>query len=146
MATSRNKTQPTKVDVESYIARIPDEARRRDCGLLVDLMRKATGCAPKMWGPSIVGFDEYHYRYESGREGDSSVVGFSSGSAHLSLYLLEGFDSDEAKALLSRLGKHKTAKVCLYIKRLADVDLTVLERLVVLSVEGTRLRYPKAQS
>ena len=145
MATSRNKTQPTKVDVETYIARIPDEARRRDCGLLVDLMRKATGCAPMMWGPSIVGFDEYHYRYESGREGDSSVVGLSSGPAHISLYLLEGFDSDESKALLSRLGKHKTAKVCLYIKRLADVDLAVLERLVVLSVEGTRLRYPKAK-
>jgi len=145
MATSRNKTQPTKVDVETYIARIPDEARRRDCGLLVDLMRKATGCAPMMWGPSIVGFDEYHYRYESGREGESCIVGFSSGSAHISLYLLEGFDSDESKALLSRLGKHKTAKVCLYIKRLADVDLAVLERLVVLSVEGTRLRYPKAK-
>ncbi len=145
MASSRNKTQPTKVDVESYIARIPDEARRRDCGLLVDLMGKATGCAPKMWGPSIVGFDEYHYRYESGREGESCIVGFSSGSAHISLYLLEGFDSDESKALLSRLGKHKTAKVCLYIKRLADVDLTVLERLVVLSVDGTRLRYPKAK-
>ena len=145
MATSRNKTQPTKVDVESYIARIPDESRRRDCGLLVDLMRKATGCAPKMWGPSIVGFDEYHYRYESGREGESCIVGFSSGSAHISLYLLEGFDSDESKALLSRLGKHKTAKVCLYIKRLADVDLAVLERLIVLSVEGTRLRYPKAK-
>ena len=141
MARSQNKTQATPAPVEAYLERIADPARREDCRALVALMRRVTGCDPVMWGASIVGFDRYHYRYESGREGDSCVVGFSSGSAHISLYLMCGFETEASRALLAKLGKHKAATACLYVKRLSDVDLKVLEELVALSVAETHRRY-----
>lgn len=139
------KTKPTEVSVTSYLAGIEDASRREDCKEIAALMKRVTGCAPKMWGPSIVGFDRYHYRYESGHEGDACVVGFSSGKGHISVYLVSGYDAAETRALLAQLGKYKIGKACLYIKRLSDVQLPVLEKLVANSVAETRRRYPQAR-
>lgn len=136
------KTKPTGVSVASYLAGIEDEARRNDCRKMAAIMKRVTGCAPRMWGPSIVGFGRYHYKYESGHEGDSCVVGFSSGKGHISVYLVPGYESAETRALLAQLGKHRTGKACLYIKRLSDVELPVLEQLVSRSVAETKRRYP----
>lgn len=138
--TREAKTKPTARSVADYLEAIPDETRRRDCEQLVVLMQRVTGCEPRMWGPSIVGFDRYHYRYASGHEGDSCVVGFSPRKGDISVYLLGGFEGRED--LLAALGRHKIGKACLYLRRLADVDLAVLERLVALSVADTRRRYP----
>lgn len=136
------KTKPTDSSVRAYLAAIEDPARRADCETLCVMMDAATGCPAVMWGTSIVGFDRYHYRYESGHEGDACVVGFASRKGDISVYLLAGYDHPDVKAMLSRLGKHKTGKACLYIKRLSDVDIPVLEQLVAYSVADTRRRYP----
>jgi hypothetical protein len=119
-------------DVEAYIASIPDEGQRRDAAALVELMRRAAGHPPAMWGSGMVGFGSYHYRYASGREGDWFLVGFAPRRKSLTVYLMGGFT--EYESLLARLGKHSTGKSCLYIKRLDDVDLDVLEELVRRSV------------
>jgi hypothetical protein len=129
---AKNKTTETEGSVESYTAAIEDEARRKDCEALVKLMARATKKPPKMWGSSIVGFGSHHYRYESGREGDICLVGFSSRKSDISLYGLQGVPGHEA--LVSKLGKHKAGKGCLYIKRLGDIDLKVLEQLVAHAV------------
>ena len=134
------KTKPTGLSVTAYLDAIEDEARRQDCKELAALMKRVTGCAPCMWGTSIVGFDSYHYKYESGHEGDSCVVGFSSRKGDISVYLPAGYDG--AEALLSQLGKHKIGKACLYIKHLSDVQLPVLEQLVARSMAETKRRYP----
>ena len=136
------KTKPTQTSFTDYLAGIEDPQRRQDCKELADLMIRVTGCEPRMWGTSIVGFDKYHYKYESGHEGDACVVGFSSRKGDISVYLLAGYESDEVRELLSQLGKHKLGKSCLYIKRLSDVQLPVLEKLVSNSVAETRRRYP----
>ncbi len=125
---AENKTKVTGASVESYLAAIPDEARRKDCETLAKLMAKATKQKPKMWGTSIVGFGSYHYRYESGREGDSCLVGFSSRKGDISVYGLHA--AAGAAELLSKLGRHKAGEGCVYIRTLGDVDLKVLERLV----------------
>ena len=125
---AENKTKETKASVRSYFAAIADRARRQDCEALAKLMSKATKCSAKMWGSSIVGFGTYHYRYESGREGDSCLVGFSSRKGDISVYGLHA--AAEAEQLFARLGKHKAGKGCVYIKSLGDVDVKVLERLV----------------
>lgn len=137
-----NKTVATDASVQAYLDAIEDSARRLDCLALVELMGRAAGEGPVMWGPAIVGFGRYHYKYESGREGDACVVGFSSRKADISIYLMA--DSPEQQALLGRLGKHKMGKACLSVKRLADVDLAVLEELVAASIAATRARYPAA--
>jgi hypothetical protein len=137
------KTKQTKASFTSYLTGIDDPERRRDCRAIAAIMKRVTGCAPKVWGTSIVGFGRYHYRYPSGHEGDSCVVGFASRKRDLTLYLMPGFETREIKALLARLGRHTTGKGCLYIRRLADVDLRVLEELVTRSVAETRTRYPK---
>ena len=136
------KTEPTEVSVSSYLAGITDETRRADCKAIAALMKRSTGCAPKMWGPSIVGFDSYHYKYASGHEGNACVVGFSSGKARISIYLTSGYEAAETKALLSQLGSHKIGKACLYIKHLSDVQLPVLEQVIAESVAETKRRYP----
>ena len=136
-----NKTQPTQVSVSAFIEAIPDDGRRADARALVKLMQKATGEKPKMWGPSIVGFGSYHYRYESGREGDMPLVGFSPRKAASVLY--NALACEERDDLLAKLGKHTTGKGCLYIKKLPDVDLKVLEQMVVQSVAATRKQYAK---
>ena len=132
---AENKTKATDASVEDYLAAIDDEARRKDCGALADLMAKATKQPPRMWGASIVGFGSYHYRYASGREGDTCVVGFSSRKGDITVY---GLCAAGAAGHLSRLGKHKAGKGCVYIKRLSDVDLKVLEKLVAGAAAGRK--------
>lgn len=131
---SEAKTQPTKASVADFIAAQPDEARRADCRTLVRLMQQASGAAPQMWGSSIVGFGTYAYRYASGREGLWPVVAFSPRKSDLSVYIMPGFE--RFAPLLARLGKHKTGKSCLYLKRLADVDTDVLAELIAASVQA----------
>jgi hypothetical protein len=135
---AENKTKMTEASVESYLSAIEDETRRKDCEALAKLMARATKEKPKMWGTSIVGFGSYHYKYESGREGDSCMAGFSSRKGDISLYLLASFPGREE--LLSKLGKHKAGKGCLYIGRMSDVDPKVLEQLVARSVAERKRR------
>jgi hypothetical protein len=137
-AGSRPNAEQGAAAVEAFIAAIPDEARRRDAARLVALMRQVTGIQPAMWGTSMVGFGSYHYRYATGREGDTFLVGFAPRKNNLTLYIMDGFSGYEA--LLERLGKHSTGKSCLYIKRLDDVDPSVLEELVRASVASVRNR------
>ena len=136
---AENKTKAREASVESYFSTIKDEARRKDCETLAKLMTRATKQPPKMWGTSIVGFGSYHYKYESGREGDSCLTGFSSRKGDISVYLVANFPGQEE--LLSKLGKHKMGKGCLYIRKLSDVDLKVLEQLVARSVAERKRRY-----
>ena len=135
---AENKTKATQLSVTAFIGTLPDPAKRADAKELIKLMQSATGEKPKMWGPSIIGFGSYHYKYESGREGDMPVVGFSPRKPATVLYGMRA--SGEADALLAKLGKHTTGKGCLYIKKLADVDRKVLEKLVTGSVAATRAR------
>lgn len=137
---AENKTKPTTVSVQAYLDAC-DETRRADAKALARLMQKVTGNEPRMWGPSIVGFDSYHYIYESGREGDAPMVGFSPRKAAIVLYGTTGFP--DAGKLLASLGKHTTGKGCLYIKKLSDVDVKVLETLIDKAVAATRARYRK---
>jgi hypothetical protein len=136
------KTQPTTARVDDVLAAIPDAARADDCRALIRLMSRLTGQPPVMWGPSIIGFDRYHYRYDSGREGDACLIGFSSRGSDIAIYVVSGFDGTEH--LLAALGKHKAAKACLYVKRLSDIDLSVLEALLAHSMAEMRRRYPAA--
>ena len=135
---AENKTKPTNASVTAFIGAIPDETRRADARALIALMRKATGEKPKMWGPSIVGFGSHHYVYDSGREGDMPLVGFSPRKAATVLYITRGFGGSEA--LLARLGKHTTGGGCLYVKRLADLDQKVLAGMVAGSVAALRTK------
>ena len=137
---AENKTRPTKVSPAAFIATVDGDQRRKDCRELVTLMRDITGQPPRMWGPSIVGFDRYHYRYASGRDGESLLTGFSPRKQDLVLYLGPGLDN---KKLLAKLGKHKVGKGCLYVKTLDDIDRTVLRALVAESVAAMRHRYPR---
>lgn len=137
---SEAKTRPTDTPLQSYLDGIADPQRRSDCAQIASLMQGLSGCPPVLWGGSIVGFGRYHYRYDSGREGDFCLVGFSARKDSISLYLLAGFEG--ATALLQQLGKHKTGKACLYIKRLADVQTAVLEQLIQRSIDETRRRWP----
>ncbi|HZX91953.1 MAG TPA: DUF1801 domain-containing protein [Rudaea sp.] len=133
---AENKTKATASGVEGYIEAIGDESRRKDCRALAKLMARATKREPVMWGTSIVGFGSYHYKYDSGREGDSCLVGFSSRKGDISIYLTASFPGREE--LLARLGKHKLAKACLYVRSLSDIDAKVLEQLVAGSAEARR--------
>lgn len=139
---AENKTKETKASVKTYLAGIVDDERRKDCTVIAAIMSRVTGCQARMWGTSIVGFGRYHYKYPSGREGNSCLVGFASRKSDISIYLVPGHDVPAAKGLLARLGAHKAGKGCLYIKRLADVDGAVLEALLEWSVAETRKRYP----
>ena len=133
MATE-NKTQITKASVEDFLNAVEHAGKRSDSVTILEMMREVTGMEPAMWGPSIVGFGSYHYKYASGREGDFPVTGFSPRKQNLTLYIMPGFDAYES--LLSKLGKHTLGKSCLYIKKLADVDLEVLKELVAKSVSA----------
>jgi hypothetical protein len=136
---AENKTKATEASVERYLSAIQDEARRKDCEALAKLMTKVTKQPPIMWGTSIVGFGSYHYKYESGREGDSCVTGFSSRKGDISVYLTASVIGQEK--LLAKLGKHKVSKGCLYVHKLRDVDLKVLEQLIVGAVAERKHRY-----
>ena len=133
-----NKTKPSQLSVAAFIGALPDPIKRADAKALVKLMQSAASEKPKMWGPSIIGFGSYHYRYESGREGDMPLIGFSPRKAATVLYNLLG--SSDSAALLAKLGKHTTGKGCLYIKMLSDVDQQVLQALAAKSVARTRAR------
>ena len=137
---AENKTKATKLSVTAFIGALTDPARRADAKVLVKLMQSAAGEKPKMWGPSIVGFGTYHYKYDSGREGDMPVIGFSPRTAASVLYGLIGFSG--AEALLAKLGKHTTGKGCLYIKKLSDVNVTVLESMLAKALAAKHARHP----
>lgn len=137
---AENKTKPTQKSVTEFINSIDDKDRRNDVKKVAAMMRKATGKKAKMWGPSIVGFDQYHYKYDSGREGDFMITGFSPRKQSLTLYVMPGFKGFDE--LMKKLGKHKTGKSCLYINRLSDVDEKVLEKLITESVKLMRKKYP----
>jgi hypothetical protein len=139
---AENKTKPTKVSVAAFINALTDPARRADAKALVKLLQSVAGEKPKMWGPSIIGFGSYHYRYESGREGDMPLLGFSPRKPATVLYNMIGFSA--SAELLAKLGKHTAGKGCLYIKKLADVDQKVLQALAVKSVAGMRARHRSA--
>ena len=139
MPTKGNKTKPTAANVTEYIASKADEQQRSDCQALIALFKKITKQAPTMWGPSIVGFGSYHYAYESGRTGEAPLAGFAIRGRELVVYLLA--DTDRQRALLSALCKHKMGKSCLYFKRLADLDMTMLEQLVVESIAELKRRH-----
>jgi len=134
--TVANKTQPTDASVAAFVAGLADERQRADSERLIALMSKVTGEPATMWGPSIIGFGSYHYRYASGREGDTPLVGFSPRKTALTLYASAG--EDERADLLARLGPHKVGKSCVYVKRLSDVDEQVLADLVRAGVAYAR--------
>jgi len=137
---AENKTTSTAASPSDYIVQIENPGRRADAERLLELHARVTGEPPVMWGPSIIGFGSYHYRYESGREGDACAAGFAPRRNEQVVYLSGAFP--EQDQLLKQLGKHRMGKACLYIKRLDDVDLGVLERLIALSVAAIRRTYP----
>src|SRR5271170_4137233 len=141
MAENKNKTKPTRLSVTAFLNAITDQTRRTDAKALVKLMKSAAGENPQMWGPSIIGFGSYHYRYDSGREGDMPLVGFSPRKAATVLYNV--ICSNDSKVQLAKLGKHTTGKGCLYIKKLADVDQAVLESMIAKSAVTMRARSSK---
>lgn len=136
---AENKTQITDVDPEAFIAAVEHPTRRADAHTLLAMMRRVTGCEPKMWGPSIIGFGRYHYRYDTGREGDFLLTGFSPRTSNLSIYVMPGYE--DLGESLAELGKHKLGKSCLYVNKLADIDLDVLERIVADGVATMRREY-----
>jgi hypothetical protein len=136
---AENKTKFTGASVDDYIAARGSEQQRADCRELIALLGKITRQRPKMWGPSIVGFGSYRYTYESGHSGEAPLAGFAIRGRELVIYLVP--EQDERKSLLSKLGPHKMSKSCLYFKRLADLDRSVLEKLVVGSIAEVRRRY-----
>jgi len=133
------KTKPTAASVEEFISNINDDSRRHDCQVILQLMQEVTGMQPKLWGNSIVGFGSYHYRYASGREGDWFLAGFSPRKHDLTIYIMSGFE--RYNELLSGLGRFKTGKSCLYIKRLEDIDLDLLKQLITASVAYMKQQY-----
>jgi hypothetical protein len=136
-----NKTQQTDASVAAFIEAVADPAQRNDAKLICAMMERVSGHPAKLWGPSIIGYGSYHYRYDSGREGDMCRIGFSPRKGKTVVYIVDGFPQHDA--LLARLGKHQTGKSCLYIKRLSDVDTGVLEELVSASWAEMGKRYPE---
>ena len=134
------KTKQTEASVEQFLDTVPDPQRREDAKAVCAMMERLSGEPPAMWGPTIVGFGRYRYQYDSGHGGEMARIGFSPRARELVLYLADGFEG--RRALMDRLGKYRTGKSCLYIKRLADVDRSVLERLIAGSVEYMREKYP----
>ncbi|MFM9978422.1 MAG: DUF1801 domain-containing protein [Sphingomonadaceae bacterium] len=135
------KTRPTPTSVAAFIDAVDDPLRRADGQTVCDIMTRISGEQPQMWGPSIIGFGSYNYKYDSGHSGTMCRIGFSPRKAELVLYVLTGADAEAG--LLARLGKHKTGKACLYIKRLEDVDLDVFCDLIVVALADMNRRYPK---
>ena len=142
MPRNQNKTRLTHSSVDAFLDTVEHERRRQDARAVNAMMRRITGWEPRMWGASIVGFGEYHYQYASGREGDFLIAGFSPRKAALTVYIMPGFKRYDA--LMAKLGKFKTGKSCLYINKLDDVDLSVLEELIRLSVDYMVEKYGAA--
>lgn len=137
--TNENKTKATKVDPRDYVAAVEHKTRRADAEVLLDFFARVTGMTAKMWGPSLIGYGSYHYKYESGREGDMLMTGFSPRKANLVFYIMPGYQDLSDK--LVRLGKHKIGKSCLYVNKLADIDMDVLEEIVCFGVDYLRKNY-----
>jgi len=137
---AKNKTVETTASVETFLSAIKNEKRRSDCAALVELFSKQSGFAPKMWGTSIIGFGNYHYVYESGREGDAPFTGLASRANAIVLYLSSAFDQREE--LLKKFGKHKTSKGCIYIQKLEDIDTAVLSKMIKNTVLYYQKKYP----
>ena len=137
---AKNKTTETESSVPNFINTVEDETKRNDSFELVKLMQNQTGFEPKMWGPSIIGFGSYHYKYDSGHEGDAPLVAFSPRKAAISLYCCTS--SGDKEDLLSKFGKHKASKGCIYIKKLADIDIEVLKKIISNSVQYINELYP----
>lgn len=135
------KTKKNDASVEGFLIGVENERRREDSFVVLEMMKRITGEEPTMWGSSIVGFGSYHYTYASGREGDWPRIGFSPRKQSLTLYVMPGFSNYDD--LLSRLGKHRTGKSCLYVNKLADVDMDVLEQLIRSSLDAMREMYPE---
>jgi hypothetical protein len=138
---AETRTKPTEVTADAFIKAVEDPARRADAEAVRAMMERLTGERARMWGPSIVGFGSYHYRYESGHEGTACRLGFSPRKAELVLYVLTG--APEQEALLARLGRHRTGKSCLYVKKLADVDMGVLEEITRGALAHMDARFPR---
>ena len=137
---AKNKTMETQNSVIDFINTVEDPTKRNDSFELVKLMQEQTGYEPKMWGPGIIGFGSYHYKYASGHEGDAPLVGFSPRKDAISLYLYPSFEDKEE--LLLKFGKHKAGKGCIYIKKIADIDVEVLKKMISYSVENLNKLYP----
>lgn len=142
MPSKPNKTHATKASVDAFIDKQPKEAVRDDCRTLMKLMHELTGEAPHMYGPTIVGYGTYHYKYASGHEGDAPLAAFSPRKPEMTIYFMpETFESEPE--LLKKLGKHKTTKGCLYVKRLDDIDMKVLKTLLKKTIALTKKTYPQ---
>ncbi|HET9478924.1 MAG TPA: DUF1801 domain-containing protein [Pyrinomonadaceae bacterium] len=135
---AEGKTKPTRQSVTEFLNKIPDAGRREDCFAIAKMMQEITGSKPQMWGTSIVGFGSYHYKYASGHEGDWPLTGFSPRKQDLTLYVMMGFEKYEA--LMNQLGKHRKGKACLYIKRLSDIHVPTLKKLIKTSVKDLQAR------
>ena len=141
---AENKLQETTGNVSKFIEEIEDEKKRQDAHQLIQLFSEETGCEPKLWGANIIGFGRYHYKYPSGHEGDAAPIGFSPRKAQISIYLSQPEDEIREEKL-SRLGKHKMGKGCLYIKKVSDIDPAVLKELVQDSVSYIKETYPDSK-
>ena len=139
MAKKKNKTEETDASIEAFLDGVSPDQKRRDSVILNETMKRITGCEAKMWGPTMVGFGSYHYKYESGHEGDLFLTGFSPRKKNLVVYIMPGFKKFEH--LLTKLGKHKTGKSCLYINKLDDIDFTKLEELIASSFQIMSRKY-----
>jgi hypothetical protein len=140
MAKAENKTKPTEVSVRDFVSAIEPERRRNDAQELLTVFASVTGLQPKLWGPSLIGYGTYHYKYESGREGDFFMSGFSPRKTSLVIYTMPGYGDHDA--LLLKLGKHKLGKSCLYINKLADVKMDVLQEIISEGFETMKAKYP----
>ncbi|KGJ95662.1 DUF1801 domain-containing protein [Thalassotalea sp. ND16A] len=136
---NENKTQPSKLDVQTFINNVESQQKRVDTELLLQIFSDTTNKKPVMWGTSIIGFGQYHYQYESGREGDAAITGFSPRKQNIAIYITQGFS--QFTELLAQLGKHKTGKSCLYINKLADIDENILKKIISLSFEHMLTTY-----
>ena len=137
---AKNKTAETDHSVTDYINEVANEVKRKDSFRLIKIFKSITGCEPKMWGPSIIGFGKYHYKYASGHEGDSPLAAFSPRKDSLVIYIATEFEKREE--LLSQLGKHKSSKSCVYAKKLDDIDIAILEKMVKKSIKYVTKLYP----
>ena len=140
MAKAENKTKATSVSPESFVDTVEHDVRRADAKVLLDLFADVTQLVPRMWGPSIIGYGRYHYKYESGREGEFMMTGFSPRKANQVIYIMPGYT--DHSAILDRIGKYKIGKSCLYINKLADIELDVLRELIIAGFEDMKSRYP----
>ena len=137
---TENKTKPTETSPRDFVASVENDRRRADAETLLALFEEITGWQPRMWGPSLIGFGEYHYKYDSGREGDMLATGFSPRKANLVVYIMPGYANYQP--LMDRLGKHKLGKSCLYINKLDDIDLDVLAELIRAGLADLAKKYP----